>query len=181
MTADERRRNLLGAFALALADRIRSDVEAASGLNLEAAAALATVAQQPGGNVEGLRQAIGRSHSATVRIVDRLVETGLIERRPADRGPAVALTATAAGRDRAREMLAARARAIDAVLATLDPASAAAIDTILETGLSGLAELPAGVTVCRLCDKGVCRAGADCAVVRRLESHGLRLPPSEPL
>jgi DNA-binding MarR family transcriptional regulator len=184
VSIDARRRNLVGAFALALSDRIRGEVEAASGLNFEAAAALATVAQQPGGTVESLRQAIGRSHSATVRIVERLVEADLVERRAATRGPALALTVTAAGRTRAREMLAARALAIDTVLAGLDPASAAAVDAIdalVQDGLTRLADLPEGVTVCRLCDKGICRARDGCAVVRRLESQGLELPPGEPL
>jgi DNA-binding MarR family transcriptional regulator len=176
---DPRGRNHVGAFALALADRIRADVEAASGLNLEAAAALATIAQRPGGTIESLRRAIGRSHSATVRIVERLVERGLVERRAAARGPALALTVTDAGRACARIMLAARAQAIDSVLDAIDPQSARTLDAILELALHPLAELPAGVTVCRLCDKGTCRAGGDCPVVSELESQGLSLPPSE--
>jgi hypothetical protein len=47
----------------------------------QAAAALASIGQQPRGTVEDLRQAIGRSPPATVRIVDSLVDLGLVDRR----------------------------------------------------------------------------------------------------
>jgi DNA-binding MarR family transcriptional regulator len=45
------------------------------------------------------------SHPATVRVVDRLVEQRLVRRRPGGGGPAVALTATAAGKRLARRIL----------------------------------------------------------------------------
>ena len=156
-------------------------MEAAAGVTGEAPAALAVIAQQPGGAVEELRRAIGRSHPATVRIVDRLVARGYLERRPAGRGPALALSVTATGRAHAREIIAARAQVLDAVLAELDDESAAALGDLLERLLGGLAELPEGIAVCRLCDKGRCRGSGDCPVVRRLEEQGMTLDPSEPL
>src|SRR3954452_20010424 len=102
MNEDERRANLLGAFAVAVGDRVRAETEAAVGHSGAAAAALVMVAQFPDRTVECLRRAVGLSHPAAVRVVARLVEAKLVRRRPARRGPAVALTATAAGRRAAR-------------------------------------------------------------------------------
>jgi MarR family transcriptional regulator, negative regulator of the multidrug operon emrRAB len=102
---DDRLENLLGAFALAVADRLRSETEDAIGHTGAAAAALVTIAQYPDRTVEFLRQTLGLSHPAAVRVVDRLVEQRLVRRRTAGRGPALALAPTAAGRRRAREIL----------------------------------------------------------------------------
>ena len=97
MNGHDRRDNLLGAFVLAIGDRLRRETEEAIGHTGASAAALITVAQFPDRTIEFLRQAIGLSHPATVRVVDRLVDGGLVRRRPAGPGPAVALRATAAG------------------------------------------------------------------------------------
>src|SRR3954471_5710461 len=82
----ERRANLLGAFALALADRLRAETEAAVGHSGAAAAALVTIVQFPGRTVEFLRRAVGLSHPAAVRVVDRLVEQRLLRPRPGGPG-----------------------------------------------------------------------------------------------
>jgi MarR family transcriptional repressor of emrRAB len=181
MADEARRSNLLGAFALAVTDRLRYETEAASGLSGEAAAALAVIAQQPGGTVETLRRAIGRSQPATVRIVDRLAERDYVRRRPSGHGPALALELTVAGRERARELLAARARVLDAVLATLDADAARALEDVLERGLTALADMPAGLMICRMCDKARCRRTQDCPVVSCLEAQGVTIGPSQPL
>jgi DNA-binding MarR family transcriptional regulator len=176
MDGRDRRDNLLGALVLTLADRIRDETEAVVGHAGGAAGALATLAQQPGGTIEDLRQAIGRSQPATVRIVDRLVALGLVDRRPAGRGPAVALTPTPAGLERARKIIAVRSRILREALPGLEPAEAAALTAILERALVRAADLPRGTTVCRLCDKGRCRRD-DCPVVRGLAAQGVEVPP----
>lgn len=179
MAAESRTQNLLGALVLTISDRIRHETESVLGHAGGAAAALATIAQQPGGTVEDLRQAIGRSQPATVRIVDRLVDLGLVDRRSAGRGPAVSLTPTDAGRQRAREVIAVRHRIIDELLPDLDPQEVAVLTRVLERALTRAAELPEGTTVCRLCDKGGCPR-SDCPVVARLVEQGVHLaPPTE--
>jgi hypothetical protein len=65
---------MLGAFALALADRVRLETEESIGHTGAAAAALVTIAHFPDRTVEFLRQAVGLSHPAAVRVVDRLVD-----------------------------------------------------------------------------------------------------------
>src|SRR5918994_609610 len=91
MKEQERRDNLLGAFVLSVSDRLRRETEESIGHTGASAAALITITQFPGRSIEFLRQAIGLSHPATVRVVDRLVEQGLVRRRPGGGGPAGAV------------------------------------------------------------------------------------------
>jgi MarR family transcriptional regulator, negative regulator of the multidrug operon emrRAB len=171
-----RRENLLGAFVLAVADRLRLETEEAIGHTGAAAAALVTIAQFPGRTVEFLRQAIGLSHPAAVRVVDRLVEQRLVRRRPAGRGPAVALTTTAAGRRQARKILDVRQRVLADALPELSSAESATLSAILEKALAHLSDSPR-TTICRLCDQGCCRT-VECPVVRRQIDLGA--PPARP-
>src|SRR4051794_41880753 len=97
MGEEERRANMLGAFALALADRLRAETEAAVGHSGAAAAALVTIVQFPGRTVEFLRRAVGLSHPAAVRVVDRLLERRLLRRRPAGPGAAGAVGGAGGG------------------------------------------------------------------------------------
>ena len=154
MTTD-RGRNLLGAFALAVADRLRDETEAAVGHSGGAGAALVMIAHYPGRNVEFLRQTIGLSHPATVRVVDRLVEQGLVRRRRADKGPAVALTTTAAGHRQALAILDVRRQVLARALPPLTRAESATLEAILEKALMHLDDSP-GSVVCRMCDQGRC-------------------------
>ncbi len=177
MNHEERQQNLLGAFVLAIADRLRQETEEAIGHSGSAAAALTMVAQFPDRTVEFLRQAIGLSQPATVRVVDRLVEKGLVRRRPAGRGPAVALRATAAGRREARRILDLRQKVIADALPELSEAESQTLSSILEKALGHLAGSPR-TTICRLCDLGGCRR-LDCPVVRRQSELGA--PPPQPV
>src|SRR3954451_11659767 len=72
--------------------------------------------------IDALRRVLGITHSGTVRLVDRLVAAGLVERRggTTDRR-AVPPRLTPAGRRVARRVLAAREAALEDVLSVLDP------------------------------------------------------------
>jgi DNA-binding MarR family transcriptional regulator len=174
-TADPRA-NRLGALAVAVGDRLGDEVEEIVGASGVAAAALAVIAQQPRVTIEELRQAIGRSHPAAVRIVDRLVALGLVERRPSGHGRALALVATREGRRRVRAYLRRRDELLAGLLDGVDGDEQAALDAFLRRALTRLAELPDGITVCRLCDKTTCR-GEGCPVVDRLVQQGIEPPP----
>jgi len=79
---DPRLVNIVGAFALALADGIRDATEAAAGMTGAAPAALVALDQFLAGRPTGeLAQVTGITHSGAVRLVDRLVDAGLVERR----------------------------------------------------------------------------------------------------
>jgi DNA-binding MarR family transcriptional regulator len=133
----------------------------------------------PGGTVEDLRQTIGLSHPAAVRAVDRLVSAGFVSRRLKGRGPAVALTATAAGRRRARRALDAREQVLADAFAPLPAAEAKALTRALERILAELASSPR-TTVCRLCDMDRCRL-RDCPVEAAQIALGAPPPPHTPL
>ena len=88
-----------GAFALALADRIRDATEAAAGMTGAAPAALVALRQfLAGRTTEDLAQATGLTHSGAVRLVDRFVDAGLAERRPGRDGRSLSIVLTASGR-----------------------------------------------------------------------------------
>lgn len=173
----QRNENLLGAFAVALADRLRLETEEAVGHTGAAAAALLTIAHFPDRTVEFLRQAVGLSHPAAVRVVDRLVEQRLVVRRLAGRGPAVALRTTAAGKRQARAILDIRRTVLADALPELSAAESATLAAILEKALTRLADGPP-TTICRLCDQGPCRT-AECPVALRQSELGA--PPPEPV
>lgn len=177
MGSHKRHENLLGAYVVAVADLLRAETEEVIGHTGAAAAALVTIAQFPNRTVEFLRQAIGLSHPAAVRVVDRLVEQRLVRRRAVGRGPAVALTTTAQGQRRARELLDRKARVLADALPQLSEAESATLSTILEKALAHLSD-SSGTTICRLCDQCVCRE-ATCPVVRRQIELGAA--PPEPV
>jgi hypothetical protein len=102
-----------------------------------------------------------------------------VNRRAAGGGPAVALSTTAAGTARARELLDRRQRVIAAALPELSETESETLSAILETALAGLTDAP-GTTICRLCDQNVCRRSA-CPVVQREIELGAAPPDSVPL
>ncbi|HEX6420487.1 MAG TPA: MarR family transcriptional regulator, partial [Acidimicrobiales bacterium] len=101
----------LCALVTALQDRIREEVEAASGLAGTGPDALATIGLAPGLRVDELAAMLRVSHSGAVRTVDRLAGAGLVVRRPApDDRRRVALRLTDLGEHRRRLVLEARNR-----------------------------------------------------------------------
>jgi MarR family transcriptional regulator, negative regulator of the multidrug operon emrRAB len=169
---DDRLLNLLGAAAVGLADRIAAATEETLGESATAVAALVTVAQYPGTSIEELRHALGLSHSATVRVVDRLAARGLVTRGAAERGPAVALAPTAPGTRLAAQLLGVRRRVVSEVAGEL-PAD---VREALETLLDRLTVDPAtGDRICRLCDVASCPQDR-CPVAERQRAQGVPQP-----
>ena len=160
MTADERTANLLGALALTVADRIATGSDAAALITLRNYA--------EGEPLDLLRRALALSHPAVVRLADRLQERGLVQRRRSERdGRAVALRLMPAGRRAADEALAARASAIDDVLAPLDATERPALEAMLERMLATVTtDATASLVICRLCDPDVCGHPARCPVTQ---------------
>src|SRR5258708_12992442 len=76
---------MLGALALALADRIATRAEAASSLHDSAASALVVIANHPGEHIDAIRRTLGLTHSRAVRLIDGLEAAGLVERPRTDR------------------------------------------------------------------------------------------------
>jgi MarR family transcriptional regulator, negative regulator of the multidrug operon emrRAB len=163
---DERLLNLLGALAVGLGDRIGAATEATLGESPTTVAALVTVAQGPGCSIEELRHTLGLSHSATVRVVDRLVARGLVARGAGARGPAVALVATAAGRRLAVRVLDVRNDVVREVAGEALPGDlAGALETLLDRLT---VDPPTGHRICRLCDFETCPTERCPVAVRQL-------------
>jgi DNA-binding MarR family transcriptional regulator len=150
---DDRLLNLLGALAVGLADRIAAATEETLGESATAVAALVTIAQFPGFSIEQVRHALGLSHSATVRVVDRLTARGLVAREAAERGPAVALVPTAPGRRLAARVLAVRRRVVSEIADDLPGDLGEAIETLLDRLT---VDVETGHRICRLCDVATC-------------------------
>ena len=169
MTSDGRTANLLGALALALADRAGAAVSADAALAGSDAAALVTLRNYAQGEpLDLLRRALALSHPAVVRLADRLQARGLVQRhRGTSDGRAVALRLTPAGRRAADAALAARAGVVAAALETLDAGQRRALAPMLERMLGAqTTDSTASLVICRMCDPDVCGHPDRCPVTQ---------------
>jgi DNA-binding MarR family transcriptional regulator len=159
----DRAGQVLGVTALGVMDRLRASVAASVALGEVEAGALVHVQAWPGGSVGDLAGVVGLSQPATVRLVDRLVEQGLLRRKTGPDRRTVALVLTVSGSRAADAVLVARAEALAPVLADLTPRERAALERVLGRVAAGLAEdRPGAVRLCRLCDREACTSGPGC-------------------
>jgi MarR family transcriptional repressor of emrRAB len=160
--------NVVAALALALTDRISEATERAAGRGGQAPAALVALHEfLDGGTIEHLRQALGLSHSAAVRLVDRLVADGHVVRRdgPGD-GRTVAIALTPVGRSVAESILCARRAAVEETLASLSGDERRSLQISVGKLLGAITQprlaaraagrAPDGGWLCRLCDFDAC-------------------------
>jgi len=151
--------NLLGALSLVLADRMADAMGGADGKPGSAAAALSALLHfldRP--TVDLLRRVLGLTSSGTVRLVDRMTESGYVERGPGNDGRSTAVMLTGAGRAAAERVAAARAEVLEGALGGLTDADRDALRKILGTMLVTMMRGPGATRwMCRLCDTGACR------------------------
>jgi MarR family transcriptional regulator, negative regulator of the multidrug operon emrRAB len=153
-----REANLLGALSLAVAERSDRAVQAAAGSGGAAPAALVALATfLDGSSLDVMRRPLGLSHSAAVRLADRLAGDGLVRRDPGADARSVAIRITEEGNRLAAEIRTARERALESVLAPLSPEERAELTRLHEKLLGGLTggRADAG-RICRLCDSHAC-------------------------
>jgi MarR family transcriptional regulator, negative regulator of the multidrug operon emrRAB len=161
----DRLAQLLGALSLSATDRFRAAVESSLGRGGAHAGALVHLDAHPGGSVQGLADVLGISQPAAVKLAERLVADGLVERGPGPDRRTVALAPTPAGREAARRLLAERASELEGLLGVLDAEERDQLAPLLEKLVAGLAgDRPAALTACRLCDRDACwgERGTDC-------------------
>ena len=155
----DRAANVFGALAVVVADQIADATTAAVGRADSAPAALAALLHfldRP--SVDVLRQVLGLSSSGTVRLLDRLAESGYIERVPGADRRSTAILLTEAGRLAAEQVCRARAGVLDRATALLSQAERAEFDRLAGKMLVGMMRGPGAVRwICRLCDTGICR------------------------
>jgi MarR family transcriptional repressor of emrRAB len=149
--------NLLGAFAIRLSDEIRTSISA-MGHDVSMAAALVHLAKYPGEAIEALRAPLEMSHSGCVRLVDRLEQSGYLERKDGVDARSVALHLTRNGREVAAEILRRREETLVRALNPISEQERGALARILQKLLPN--EVPtalAALRACRLCDYEACR------------------------
>jgi len=156
--ATAREANLLGTLGLAVSDRIRAAGEDELGMAGAAPVVLVALstflAERP---LDEVGHAFGITASAVVRVIGRLEEAGLAQRRPGADGRRVSVTLTAKGRRRAKAVLARRERELREITETLSAAEQRELTRLHEKLLR---ELPgdrrAAGRICRFCDVLAC-------------------------
>ena len=164
----DRAGNLLGALAVALNDQLNPR-EAGQDARVAPAPALVHLSHCDRPTIESLRAVLCLSHSATVRMADRLEASGIAMRMPdSEDARATALRLTEKGSLLAAEALAARATVLSDALLVLDSEERKHLERIATKLLTALAGGPGDLyRVCRLCDFSVCTACPVAEVSRR--------------
>jgi DNA-binding MarR family transcriptional regulator len=156
----DRAANVFGALALVIADETADAVAVAAGRTDSAAAALSALLHfldRP--SIDRLRQVLGLTSSGTVRLIDRLVESGYVRRDPGVDGRSTSVVLTEQGRRAAAAVSAARADVLERSLAVLSADERATLERLAGKVLVGRMRGPGATRwICRLCDVGVCRA-----------------------
>jgi MarR family transcriptional regulator, negative regulator of the multidrug operon emrRAB len=166
--------NVLGALALALTDRLRASAAAERGGT--ASAALVHLSKYGDGTIDALRRPLELSHSACVRLVDRLAEQDYVVRRPGKDARSVAVRLTAKGRNAARAILRRREDALGEALAALTAREQAQLGALVGKLLAALvASERDALRVCRLCDYATC-PDTVCPVTRALVALAEAVP-----
>jgi MarR family transcriptional repressor of emrRAB len=153
-----REANLLGAISLAVAERMDEAVRLAAAHGGAAPAALVALATfLDGSSLDVMRRPLGLSHSAAVRLADRLGRAGLVRREPGADGRSVSIRLTPKGAALVTEIRAAREAALEEVLTPLSAGERAELTALNEKLLAGITGGRADAGhICRLCDADAC-------------------------
>ena len=158
----DRTANLLGVVGLAVADRIEETARDILNHAGETPAALVVIGYGCGPSNDQLRRILGLSHPGTVRLVDRLVADGLVERREGRDRRAIALHLSGRGMALREELLKGRLAAIRPLLTPLTGVEQETLEALLHKMLSSMETTATERrTLCRLCDNRIC---TDCPI-----------------
>ncbi len=149
--------NLLGVVGLAVADRIESTARDVLRHGGETPAAVVVIGYGLGPSNDQLRRILGLSHPGSVRLVDRLVTDGLVERREASDKRAIALYLTKRGKALREELLKERLAALRPLLSPLSKAEQEKLAALLHKLLASMDTTDLQrCNLCRLCDDRAC-------------------------
>lgn len=167
-----RERNIVGALAFLIADDIFEAVAAHAPEAGPTAAALALLDHAPGLSIRTLATGVRLSHAGTVRLVDRLVAEGLVERRGhATDKRTRSLYLTEAGMQSGSAVHEARDAALSANLAGLSKAELQMLGKLAEKILrSRVKDEDRAYHICRLCNYAICD---NCPVEAELVERGV--------
>jgi DNA-binding MarR family transcriptional regulator len=172
--SSDRLDQLLGVVALSAADRMRDAVEQALAHGGAVPAALVHLDAYPDQPLDALRVALRISQPGVVRVVDRLEEEGLVERRAGRDGRTRSLRLTGEGIQAAAGVRRRRASALSSVTASLTESERRQLLPLLERLTSALAaDRSAALATCRLCDRDTCcETGQGCPLMHTGEGIG---------
>jgi DNA-binding MarR family transcriptional regulator len=162
--ADRAVANVLGALALGVGDRLAASSDTA---------ALITLLERGHLTIEWLRRIIGLSHSASVRVVDRLAAERLVQRGAGPDGRSVSVQLTSRGRRIATRLRGEREMQLAALVEPLTEAERRALGEIADKVATRLvtgrwdARL-----ICRLCDHAACASAGGCPLDRAASRLG---------
>jgi DNA-binding MarR family transcriptional regulator len=146
-------------MSLVVADQATDAVAEAAGRSESAAAALSALLHfldRP--SIELLRQVLGLTSSGTVRLIDRLAQSGYVRRDPGVDGRSTSIVLTDSGRQAAQHVSRARAEVLEKSLSVLSPDERVTFERLLGKVLVGKVRGPGATRwICRLCDIGACR------------------------
>ncbi|HEY6257041.1 MAG TPA: MarR family transcriptional regulator [Xanthobacteraceae bacterium] len=150
---------MLAAFAGEITERVGTAIKSHPNQTDSASAALNIIGFWDGITNAQLARALKLSHTATVRLVDKLEAQGLVEARGGNDKRATHLDLTPAGRDAVLPMLAARCAAVERYLTILTSAEEQQLSALLEKLMQPLGTDAYSVChFCRLCDLATCPA-----------------------
>lgn len=149
--------NLLGVVGLDVAGRIEENAREIFKHAGETPAALVVIGYGLGPSNDKLRSILGLSHPGSVRLIDRLVADGLVERRKGRDKREVALYTTERGKAVREELLQGRLACIRPLLTPLTKVEQETFAGLLHKILSSMGTTDTERrTLCRLCDNRVC-------------------------
>ncbi len=150
--------NIFGTLSLAVADRVRARAITSVPLRGESIACVIAVSTFARGcSIEQLSRIVGLSHSATVRLVDRLATDGFLRRDAAPDRRVVAINPTPAGERAAAAIREARAAALRELLGSLSIVERVEFSRLNEKVLAAMITADSvPVRICRLCDVDGC-------------------------
>jgi MarR family transcriptional repressor of emrRAB len=151
--------NMLAAFAGEITERVGAVIKTHPNQTDSASAALNIMGFWEGITNAQLARALKLSHTATVRLVDKLEAQGFVQARGGEDKRATHLYLTEAGREAVQPSLAARCAAVDGYLDALTPTEERQFSKLLEKLMRPLGVDAYGVShFCRLCDFVSCPA-----------------------
>jgi MarR family transcriptional regulator, negative regulator of the multidrug operon emrRAB len=149
--------NVIGAFAMAVADDLKDAMQDLADGNESACSALIVIGQESGLSVDRLSKILRLSQPGTVRLVDRLAEAKLVQRKTGSDRRSVALRLTDAGKRQVKSLLLGRQHALSEALRGLDNWERSTLSAIASKVLRGLEHSAVECDRrCRLCDDGAC-------------------------
>jgi DNA-binding MarR family transcriptional regulator len=155
----DRAANVLGALSLVIADQAADAIAEAAGRSESGAAALSALLHfldRP--SIDLLRQVLGLTSSGTVRLIDRLEESGYVRREAGADGRSTSVVLTPDGELAGQRVAAARAEVLRRAMAGLSDGERSDLDGLVGKMLVGMMRGPGATRwICRLCDIGVCR------------------------